>query len=48
VLTASGGSGDHDSKAVCLEQHAQDILYRLIVLHDQDEVHGLRHTGVLK
>jgi hypothetical protein len=47
VLTASGGAGGHDSKAVCLEQHAQNILYRLIILHNQDEVHGLRHSDAL-
>jgi hypothetical protein len=40
---ASGGVGDDDPEAVGLEQHAQYVLNRLVVLEDQDEVHGLRH-----
>jgi hypothetical protein len=43
LLAASGRVGDHDPEAVRLEQHAQNVLNRLVVLEDQHEVHGLGH-----
>ncbi len=43
LLAARGGVGDHDPEAIRLEQHAQNVLNRLVVLEDQDEVHRLGH-----
>jgi hypothetical protein len=44
VLPAGSGIGDDNPEAVCLEQHAQNVLNRLIVLEDEDEVHRLGHA----
>ena len=45
IFGLSGGIGDHDSESVGLEQHAQNVLNRLIVLEDQNQVHRFRHAG---
>jgi hypothetical protein len=47
VRTLRGRTRDGDPKAVCLEQHSENIPKSLIVLDQENDMHRIGHLDIL-